>query len=101
MKENKWFRFIEHSNGTKDICRTFYCPGCKCNHWFDKTWLLIYEDGKPTITPSILVNQSLTEQHRKSGAHRCHIFVRKGQIQFLNDCTHDLTGKTVDMKKEL
>jgi hypothetical protein len=29
---------------------------------------------------------------------RCHIFVRDGKIQFLNDCTHELAGKTVPME---
>jgi len=27
----------------------------------------------------------------------CHFFVRNGQMQFLNDCTHALAGITVNM----
>lgn len=29
----------------------------------------------------------------------CHYFIRGGKIQYLNDCTHSLKGKTVDMVK--
>jgi hypothetical protein len=28
---------------------------------------------------------------------RCHSFVRAGRIEFLNDSTHALAGKTVDL----
>jgi hypothetical protein len=31
-------------------------------------------------------------------SHRCHFFVRDGQIQFLEDCHHNLKGKTVPME---
>jgi hypothetical protein len=38
--------------------------------------------------PSILVNKDYPAQ-------RCHSFVPDGIIQFLNDCHHELRGKTV------
>ena len=28
---------------------------------------------------------------------RCHSYVKDGQIQFLNDCSHVLAGQTVDL----
>jgi hypothetical protein len=27
----------------------------------------------------------------------CHVFVENGKIRFLDDCTHELAGKTVDI----
>jgi len=29
--------------------------------------------------------------------YRCHTWVNNGQAQFLDDCTHELRGQTVDM----
>jgi hypothetical protein len=28
---------------------------------------------------------------------RCHSFVREGKIEFLNDCTHEHAGQTLDL----
>lgn len=99
----------------------FYCPGCKCSHMVDpKRWTVDIEGE--TISPSVLVhenwkmpnewdynsapkdeNGTLVKQENGKilGAvksHRCHSFVRDGKIQFLNDCTHELAGKTVEME---
>lgn len=71
-----------------------WCPGCGLIHtpivdgkgaW---TW-----DGNleaPTLSPSILVSYG-------AGARSCHSFVRNGQWQYLEDCTHELAGQTVDL----
>lgn len=79
-----------------------YCPGCKMDH-------AIYVKGyqhkapiwewngsfeKPTFSPSLLVRYNWGPEHAK---HVCHSFIRDGQWQFLNDCTHDLAGQTVPM----
>jgi hypothetical protein len=47
----------------------------------------------PTISPSILVRANFAPED--GGPSVCHSFVRAGQIQFLNDCTHSLRGQTV------
>ena len=44
------------------------------------------------VSPSPLVNKEEAGDHP-----RCHIFIRDGRIQYLNDCTHALAGQTVDM----
>ena len=44
---------------------------------------------KPTVSPSI--NVKLGE------GGICHSFVDNGYIRFLNDCTHELAGKTVEI----
>jgi len=45
---------------------------------------------KPTFKPSVLTEGG-------DGRPRCHSFITDGKIQFLNDCTHELAGKTVDL----
>jgi len=74
------------------------CPGCKCYHVFDPRWLFNGDFERPTFTPSMLVNgtpdmQKYVNEHN----HRCHSFIRDGNIQFLSDCTHELAGKTVEL----
>lgn len=69
-----------------------FCPGCKCGHGFvvDR-WTFNGDYEKPTFNPSMLVNQD-------NPARRCHSFVRDGNIQFLNDCFHELAGQTVPLE---
>jgi hypothetical protein len=100
----------------------FYCPGCGESHAIDRTrWTVDIESE--TISPSVLLHENwrmpkdwdyekapkdengelLKQENGKIlGAiksYRCHSFVRNGKIQYLNDCTHELAGKTVDMEK--
>lgn len=77
---------------------TFYCPGCEMPHSFDKRWTFNGNLEKPTFSPSLLVRYTWGPERIEM---RCHSFVREGKIQFLNDCTHKLAGKTVDMEKEI
>ena len=51
---------------------------------------------KPSFTPSIL-----TQTMRGPDLQRVrnHVFVRNGKIQFLNDCSHELAGKTVELPR--
>lgn len=46
----------------------------------------------PTLLPSIL-----TRGIRKSGDIVCHSWINDGKVQFLDDCTHELAGKTLDL----
>lgn len=77
----------------------FYCPGCRTGHivWTEKPnkgghiWSFNGDIEKPTFRPSLLV------QH-DNPVIVCHSFVTDGKIQYLNDCTHNLKGQTVDMK---
>lgn len=74
----------------------FDCPGCGCSHWlntnpkYGAAWQLSGGVDKPTVSPSILVNPV---DHR----NRCHFFIKNGQMQYLNDCHHNLKNRTVDM----
>ena len=51
------------------------------------SWNGDYE--RPTVSPSIRLIHT--------GNQVDHLFIRDGKIQYLNDCTHELAGKTVDM----
>ena len=71
----------------------FFCPGCRCAHWFNTVlWTWNGDMNKPTVNPSILVQAG-----NLPGDVRCHSYVLDGKIQFLGDCTHELKGQTVDI----
>ena len=83
--------------GASGGCYVFWCPGCKCGHAVDEKWTITGTLQKPTIRASVL------HQKPKGGSAtnktiRCHLFVTDGQIRFLNDCEHELSGKTVPME---
>jgi len=70
----------------------FMCPGCKEIHGCQVPgWTFNGDINKPTFNPSLLVT------YGKEDKRRCHSFIKGGQIQFLNDCTHELAGKTVEI----
>jgi Family of unknown function (DUF6527) len=58
-------------------------------------WTWNGDVDKPTLRPSIL-----TTGYTRNGGDKpvhCHTWVNDGQAQFLDDCTHELRGHTVDM----
>lgn len=71
----------------------FRCPGCQSNHAFDSRWTFNGDFQKPTFNPSLLVEIG----KHPNPPDRCHSFVKEGKIQFLNDCSHDMAGQTVDI----
>lgn len=103
----------------------FWCPGCKMAHAINHgsgpgpRWTWNGSEDSPTFTPSILVRYDhmsaagrakCTAFRREHGrdptptevpydVHNvCHSFVTDGRIRFLDDCTHELRGQTVDLK---
>jgi hypothetical protein len=99
----------------------FWCKGCKSYHgvYVDKNkpvhWEFNNDYDKPTFNPSVLVKTGHYEdghngkcwcdyakEHpdddRLYKCGICHSFVRDGKIQYLNDCTHELAGQTVDLE---
>lgn len=81
----------------------FECPGCGCLHAVHTEqpngngakWSWNKNLDKPTISPSILVKWNTDGSNKLDKI--CHSFVRDGNIQFLNDCTHSLSGQTVPL----
>ncbi|MGR3463608.1 DUF6527 family protein [Limimaricola sp.] len=92
----------------------FMCPGCGTMHQVRVDgegrphWDWNGDADAPTFSPSVLVQGTAwptDDEHQRIMAGetielppaRCHSFVRDGRIQFLNDCTHALAGRTVDL----
>lgn len=93
-------KLAEYSNVDGEKVLAFLCLGCGYDHSFriasgidtgKPVWDWNGALEKPTFSPSLMVNRGADSQ--------CHLFVRDGQIQYLNDCWHDLRGQTVDMKE--
>lgn len=75
----------------------FLCPACGNDVHAVKikagAWTWNRSMTVPTFTPSVRVNKGQLNARRPE----CHSYVREGQIQYLNDCTHDLAGETVPL----
>ncbi len=96
---------IKHvvSHGGTHYGYRFHCPGCDDEHVITTKphpngWDFDGNEQAPTFSPSILVYPA---KHWKDGqavdTPRCHSFVRAGRIEFLNDSTHALAGRTVEL----
>ena len=80
----------------------FFCPACGFHHMFNTAyknslgaiWNFNGNLEKPTFSPSLLVNKGGIEPKIPI----CHLFVRDGKIQYLNDCTHNFAGKIIEME---
>lgn len=78
----------------------FHCEGCDSAHAIYvegknvPNWTFTGDKNKPTIKPSILVRWDEGPEHKPMV---CHSFVTDGKIRYLNDCTHHLKGKTVEL----
>lgn len=104
---------------TNDDLVTFHCPGCDEEHTVRvagvQPWTWNSDLDSPTIRPSILLRSghyapgwqpgscwcTYNAEHQDDPApfvcKVCHSFVTAGSIQFLDDCTHKLAGKTVEL----
>lgn len=94
----------EHDNGAASVL--FDCPGCGMLHApvvrvgngpERPCWGWNGSLNAPTFTPSILVTCESYGPENKRVV--CHSFVTDGRIRFLDDCTHDLAGQTVDLQE--
>lgn len=83
-----------------------FCPGCQHAHGIHTNsngWTWNDSLELPTFSPSLLIKRTMGnmkfqddpdyEEHEEV----CHSFVTDGQIQFLSDSTHELSGQTVDL----
>ena len=89
----------------------FYCQGCKQCHGVNDRWKFNGDFENPTLSPSILIRGTkriTDEEHERimngekvdPKKFVCHSFVENGKIRFLNDCTHELVGTTVELFDE-
>lgn len=49
----------------------------------------------PTLRPSVLTQGSFFDRDDKVRPFRCHSWINDGHAQFLDDCSHEMKGKTV------
>jgi hypothetical protein len=79
---------------------SFHCPGCGCAHYiqvnpkYSPCWQFNNDWDKPTVKPSIRVKSGYVNGVPTT---LCHSFVTDGFIRYLDDCTHALAGKTVEL----
>lgn len=57
-----------------------------------RNWTWNGDTDKPTLKPSIL-----SKGGDENGEHICHSFVNDGKVIFLDDCSHELKGQTLDL----
>lgn len=83
------FRWFGSPPGAMACC--WLCPGCKEIHQItvggERGWTFTGEREAPTFHPSILT----------LGTKRCHSMMSGGKMQFMDDCWHELAGKTVEV----
>ena len=92
----------------------FWCPGCceyhqvRVEYGRGRVWGFNGNYDRPSFSPSILVRtghyvpgMTRYECSCRSGVKDecriCHSYVTDGQIQFLDDCTHHLAGRTIPL----
>lgn len=89
------------------------CPGCKTSHIIatvkpfenGAVWAFNNDFDKPTFSPSLLIrtgkyvpgHEDFDDEGFKDMSQRCHSYIRDGKILYLNDCTHELKGQTVEL----
>jgi hypothetical protein len=66
---------LSNSAGENKQKYMFYCEGCKGNHMVIEGWTSPFKCGV------------------------CHSHVTDGKIQYLSDCTHELTGQTIEVEE--
>ena len=75
----------------------FHCPACDRIHAINDSWKYNDDPDNPTFKPSV---KGFGKRPNKDGEWVewiCHSFIEDGQIRFLNDCTHELAGQTVEL----
>jgi hypothetical protein len=81
----------------------FYCPGCNALHSYavsddGSQWQFNGNLDSPTFTPSLLNTKPVKdEKGNVIFKTSCHLFVTNGKIIYCGDCTHALSGQTVEM----
>ena len=88
-------RQITHEGKPIGKIMFFWCPGCDDLHSArvegDHAWQWNGSLDKPALSPSILVGTNDFKDKR------CHSYMKDGQMQFLDDCYHELKGQTVPL----
>ena len=78
-----------------------WCPGCKKIHGFacfeptrdGHKWSFNSNYINPSFTPDMKIKVGPKNQEPKI----CHYYLTRGQLNYLDDCTHSFCGKTVPL----
>lgn len=108
-------RFTGEGQFAEDEQYFFHCPGCKVGHQFNTRrskatmefntkhglgnplWKFNGDVNNPTFHPSLLYQWEEGDAKVKKV---CHLFLRNGVLEFLNDCTHELAGQKFNLPDE-
>lgn len=82
----------------------FFCPGCKHEHTYavcndNSQWQFNGNIESPSFTPSLLNRMEIKNEQtgKLEEKERCHLFVTNGKIIYCGDCSHELSGQTVEL----
>jgi hypothetical protein len=78
-----------------------FCPACQTEHGIWTTernynraiWKFNNSLVSPTFAPSV----KITIGHHPQPPEICHFFIRDGKIEYCDDCTHAMAGRTVEL----
>lgn len=87
---------VRSGNNEKHRYR-FHCPGCDRSHEINDEWDFNEDFENPTFKPSVLGTGKRPNGDEEWEKWRCHSYITDGKIRFLNDCTHELAGQTVEL----
>lgn len=87
-----------------------FCPGCEAMHRLPDSWQFNGDVNNPTFTPSfkhsgmktVIVDGEWTGEWERDAQGKpipyvCHYILTNGILNFCNDCTHSLSGKSVPL----
>ncbi len=81
--------------GRKSGAHSHWCPACSELHILPPSWKFNGDIEKPTFTPSF--KHSWRQGGDEPAMKVCHYFITAGQILYCGDCTHAMSGQTVDI----
>lgn len=88
-------KLLKHGDENRLI---FWCCGCNHHHGVPidgpRRWEWNQSFDKPTLSPSVLITYDGPTSELPP---RCHLFLRDGMLQYLDDCAHGMAGKTVEL----
>jgi hypothetical protein len=90
-------KVIIEDNGTI----RYECPGCGHQHNIplNHGWSFNGDENNPSVQPSIkhYHPEEFYQNHPDSPRYICHYFITNGRIEYCGDCTHALSGKTIEL----
>lgn len=96
-----------------DSCGNYYqiwCPACQEIHLIlpstatgpgTKGWRFNGNKAVPSFSPSVKITTGWYVSPTKYSPYEgtlCHFFITDGKIHYCTDCSHELSGKTLDLE---